>query len=129
MFSKQIFQSFLSSIMEIYSAQQIREWDNYTIQHEPISSLDLIERASKFFTEWFVDKFNVPNQKVTVICGNGNNASDALAIARMLHRKFYEVEVLLFPFEKKGSDEFNANLKKLPKEIKTLKINLKKFHQ
>ena len=32
--------------MQIFSAEQIRNWDEFTIQHEPISSIDLMERAA-----------------------------------------------------------------------------------
>ena len=32
--------------MKIYDAAEIRQWDQYTIQHEPISSIDLMERAA-----------------------------------------------------------------------------------
>ena len=39
--------------MKILSAQQIRETDAYTIEHEPIPSIDLMERASAAFTDWF----------------------------------------------------------------------------
>ena len=32
--------------MEIFSAAQIRAWDEYTMQHEPVASIDLMERAA-----------------------------------------------------------------------------------
>ena len=32
--------------MKLFSAEEIRLWDQYTIQHEPISSIDLMERAA-----------------------------------------------------------------------------------
>ena len=32
--------------MKVYSAAQIKEIDAYTIEHEPISSVNLMERAS-----------------------------------------------------------------------------------
>ena len=39
--------------MKILTAQQIKEADLYTINNEPISSIDLMERASKAFVERF----------------------------------------------------------------------------
>jgi ADP-dependent NAD(P)H-hydrate dehydratase / NAD(P)H-hydrate epimerase len=39
---------------KILSTNQIRMADEYTIQHEPISSLDLMERASKRILEWML---------------------------------------------------------------------------
>ena len=44
--------------MKILSASQIREADAYTIKHEPIASIDLMERAATVFTHWFVETFS-----------------------------------------------------------------------
>ncbi len=32
--------------MKIFSAGQIKAWDAYTISHEPIASIELMERAA-----------------------------------------------------------------------------------
>lgn len=101
--------------MKIFSANQIREWDAFTIQNEPISSTDLMERASITFTNWFVQQFPESNQKIHVFCGGGNNGGDGLAIARLLHRRFYEVKVFLVPMSR--SKDFQINLKRLPRDI------------
>ena len=37
--------------MKLLSAQQIRDWDAYTINFEPIKSIDLMERAAIAFVE------------------------------------------------------------------------------
>ena len=42
--------------VEILTAEQIKAWDQYTIQHEPIASLDLMERASNKCVEWLLKK-------------------------------------------------------------------------
>ncbi|MEX1239624.1 MAG: bifunctional ADP-dependent NAD(P)H-hydrate dehydratase/NAD(P)H-hydrate epimerase, partial [Cyclobacteriaceae bacterium] len=39
--------------MRILNTKQIRELDAYTIQQEPILSIDLMERASRAFVDWF----------------------------------------------------------------------------
>ena len=38
--------------MKILSAEEIRLWDQYTIQHEPVTSLDLMERAAGKCADW-----------------------------------------------------------------------------
>ena len=38
--------------MKILSAKEIRDWDQFTITHEPISSPDLMERAAGKCVEW-----------------------------------------------------------------------------
>jgi len=44
--------------MKILSAAQIKEADQYTIDNEPVSSVNLMERASRLCTEWLMNKFN-----------------------------------------------------------------------
>ncbi|MFB6453694.1 NAD(P)H-hydrate dehydratase [Chitinophaga sp. Hz27] len=69
--------------MKIFSAAQIRAADAYTIQHEPISSVDLMERAANACTVWIEDNFT-PTHPVYIICGKGNNGGDGLVITRLL---------------------------------------------
>lgn len=80
--------------MKIFSADQIRQWDQYTIQHEPISSFDLMERASNCFVQWFQAKYPNEDRLVSIFCGTGNNGGDGLAVARLLHEHHYRVEVI-----------------------------------
>jgi len=69
--------------MKIFTAEQIRAWDRYTIQHEPISSIDLMERAAKACTDHLLKKFPT-GTAFHILCGPGNNGGDGLAIARLL---------------------------------------------
>ena len=71
--------------MKILSAEEIRLWDQYTIQHEPISSIDLMERAAGKCVEW-LEENNTPTH-YAIFCGKGNNGGDGLAIARILAKK------------------------------------------
>ncbi len=105
---------------KIFSAKQIKEWDQFTINNEPISSLDLMERASLTFVKWFEGKFK-QNTKVLIFCGPGNNGGDGLAIARLLLRRFFEPEVFMVLPQAKSSPDAQANLDKLPRDIKVHK--------
>ncbi|MEM6966988.1 MAG: NAD(P)H-hydrate epimerase, partial [Bacteroidota bacterium] len=75
--------------MKIFSADQIRKWDAFTIQNEPIPSIDLMERASRTFVRWFVKQFKNTTKSVTIFCGPGNNGGDGLVVGRMLAQQFY----------------------------------------
>src|SRR5687767_3650967 len=98
--------------MQILAAEQIREWDAYTIKHEPISSLDLMERAATKCVEW-LDANQLLNHPYTIYCGKGNNGGDGLAIARMLAGKGVRVKCYILELGHKGSEDFQANLARL----------------
>src|ERR1700748_2155759 len=103
-------------MLPLLTSPQIREADAYTIAHERISSIDLMERAAKAFVGWFVNHFPDKKQAVSVYCGTGNNGGDGLAIARMLHAHHYKaVSVKIIRFSDKASEDFNTNLKRLQK--------------
>ena len=110
-------------MLPLLTSPQIREADTFTIAHEPISSIDLMERASKAFVGWFINHFPDKKQAISVYCGTGNNGGDGLAIARMLHDHHYKaVNVKITRFSDKASDDFSANLKRLQKNIPSIEI-------
>lgn len=98
--------------MKILSVQQIRDWDDFTIRHEPIASIDLMERAAKACVNWLADKAWT-EIKYYVFCGKGNNGGDGLAIARMLISSGLQVSIYILEFGKLGSDDFQINLQRL----------------
>ncbi|MFY0689403.1 MAG: NAD(P)H-hydrate dehydratase [Cyclobacteriaceae bacterium] len=99
-------------MIPILDSSQIRATDQYTIEHEPISSTDLMERASIRFVSKFQDLY--PGKRsVIIIVAPGNNGGDGLAIARLLSELHYEVEVIAIGNIKKASPDFNINLNRL----------------
>jgi NAD(P)H-hydrate epimerase len=89
--------------MKIFRADQVREIDAFTIKNEPISSIDLMERAAVRLTGWYVRHFHT-NQKVVIFAGPGNNGGDALAMARILAERQFRVECWLLRFGKLSED-------------------------
>lgn len=106
--------------MKILSAKQLREADNYTIKHEPISSANLMERAATACTEWITEHFN-NHLKVFIFCGMGNNGGDGLVISRLLLQKKYDVTTCIIRHSDKTSKDFSVNLTRL-KKIKSSNI-------
>jgi len=97
--------------MKILSAGQIHHCDEYTIKDEPISSLQLMERAALACVDWISE--NCKNHRnFTVFCGNGNNGGDGFAIARMLYQKGFDVDVFMNS-KAKYSSNANENFKEL----------------
>lgn len=103
--------------MKILSTEAIKQADALTIAHEPISSIDLMERASKAFVHYFCRRFSVEeHNSVAILCARGNNGGDGLAVARLLHGLGYSVSVLIVG-EGAGTADFETNRKALPKEL------------
>lgn len=100
--------------MKIYSVEQIKKWDSYTIEHESIKSIDLMERAAGTCFDWIIRNFD-DYYHFNFFCGRGNNGGDGLAIARLLNSIKYHVSVFVVNSESSGSNDFEENLKRLKK--------------
>ncbi len=95
--------------MKIFTAEQIREADKYTMEKEGISSIELMERAaggciSKMMGEWLDN-----DKEVIIFCGLGNNGGDGLAIARILSESEVNVKAIIVNYSDKRSKDFSIN--------------------
>lgn len=120
--------------MKILTADKIREADAYTIKHEPVKSIDLMERAGVKCFEWLYQKApslfpaSISEEKdwvFYVVCGVGNNGGDGLVIARHLQRNGYNAEVVIVDFSKNKSTDFEKNYERLGKAKKSV-IHIRK---
>ena len=109
--------------MKILSAKQIREADQYTIEHEPVASIDLMERAATACFKWIVQHFDVINS-FKVFCGTGNNGGDGLAIARMLHDSGYAVTTYIIRSGGNAAEDFKTNETRLRDLKKSIVIDI-----
>lgn len=98
--------------MKIFTAEQIRSWDQFTISHERILSVQLMERASMSIASW-ISEYCKNHKKLAVFCGPGNNGGDGFAVARMLYLKGFDVDVFVHDPKGKFSDDALVNLKRL----------------
>lgn len=98
--------------MKLLSPQQIHEWDAYTIEHEPIASIELMERAARSCTD-FILEHNFRQKQILIFCGKGNNGGDGLAVARQLIEAGLSPVVYILEFGAKGTDDFQTNLHRL----------------
>ena len=99
-------------MLKILSSKQIKELDAHTILHEPISSIDLMERASEAFVNWFTIQFAAP-RKIGIICGTGNNGGDGLAIARLLSELNYPVKIWIVRGTAPTTEDFKINFERI----------------
>ncbi|MBW6492170.1 MAG: NAD(P)H-hydrate dehydratase [Lentimicrobium sp.] len=98
--------------LKILPAEKIREADAFTIAKEPISSLDLMERAAGLCFQWIKGRL-IDSKTIKVICGSGNNGGDGLVISRLLHQAGANVEVFVIRYSADESEDFRANFDRL----------------
>lgn len=94
--------------MKILTAQQIKTVDLYTIEHEGVSSIDLMERAALSCVNWIADRYQKTTQ-FQIFCGTGNNGGDGLAIARILGSRGYKIACYAVHFSENVSEDFKHN--------------------
>jgi NAD(P)H-hydrate epimerase len=105
--------------MKLFTTKQIAALDKYTIENEPVSDIDLMERASLQITNWLVQRFST-EQKLLFFAGPGNNGGDALAIARQMADLDFACEVYLIDLgrELKGPSAINRHRLELQQKVK-----------
>lgn len=84
----QVINQFEIQMNKIFSSRQIAVIDQYTISNEPISHIDLMERASKQLAKW-ISIHIAPSRIIYFFIGPGNNGGDAMAVARLLADQNY----------------------------------------
>ena len=98
--------------MKIFSVEQIRRADRFTIENVTKSSLALMENAAESCVSWL--KNHLPNNtKFAIFCGNGNNGGDGLAMARLLYQAGYDTEVFIDFDNEKRTQDSAENLRKV----------------
>jgi hydroxyethylthiazole kinase-like uncharacterized protein yjeF len=92
--------------MQILNREEIKFADEYTIQHEPILSIDLMERAARACVMQIMKRVD-DSTPVFVLCGKGNNGGDGFAITRMLLERSYNCTAVLV----NHTSDFSADCK------------------
>ncbi|MDR2474159.1 MAG: NAD(P)H-hydrate dehydratase [Tannerella sp.] len=120
---------------KIFETSKIKEIDGYTVENEPIESIDFVERAATVFVNEFCRKFTSHAGKIYVFAGPGNNGADALAIARLLADNGYNIFAYLINPDNSLSRECEINKRRFKEsynenfteEVKEPGVEKKKF--
>ncbi len=107
--------------MKIFAAKQVKIIDKYTIENEPIASIDLMERAGRGLTDWIADHYYF-DRNVIIFIGPGNNGGDGLVVSRLLSALNFKVTTYLC--SKKHSPDALQNLDSLKEQGKAEIKNL-----
>jgi hydroxyethylthiazole kinase-like uncharacterized protein yjeF len=94
--------------MKIFTSSQIKLIDSFTIENEPVKSVNLMERAAHKLLQWIMSHFNRPAHFL-IFTGPGNNGGDGLALARLLKENRYDVEIYNVRVTDKVSDDWKIN--------------------
>ena len=113
--------------MKFFRTEQIRQIDSATISYEPISSIDLMERAASSLTNAIMKRHGGKKNFFAIFAGPGNNGGDALAIARMLDQLNEKTEVWLISPKNKLSPDCTQNLERLKNSQICVHICIDKF--
>ncbi|MFL5862092.1 MAG: NAD(P)H-hydrate dehydratase [Solirubrobacteraceae bacterium] len=84
-------------------AEQQRATDAWAIEGQGVPSIELMERAGAGLGDEV--RRRVPDGRVVVVVGKGNNGGDGLVVARLLREAGREVDVLLLA----GGDELRGD--------------------
>lgn len=99
--------------MKIFPAELIKAIDQYTIDNEPISAIELMERAAIAITNRIMTLYPDTATEFAIFAGSGNNGGDGLATARLLAESGYKVQVYAIQTTSNETAERNANLGRL----------------
>jgi hydroxyethylthiazole kinase-like uncharacterized protein yjeF len=98
--------------MKLFSSQELKEWDAFTMQQEPIASIDLMERAATACMP-HIFPYAIAARHIYILCGLGNNGGDGLAIARLLSVANMHTKVITVFNESAPSADCKTNLARL----------------
>ncbi len=94
----------MQSLLPIATANEMQEMDVQCMQELNISSIELMQRAAfAFYTKLLQDEIFININKITILCGKGNNGGDGYALALLFVQDSFEVSIIEFEKEKKKS--------------------------
>jgi NAD(P)H-hydrate epimerase len=102
----------------LFSSDESRQIDTRTIEEYGFDSFTLMETAALGAAQIIKEK-HPEKQKGLFICGKGNNAGDALAVARLLSNRANHKIDLYFPLGKEGLSDDTLKNYALLSELKT----------
>lgn len=99
-------------MQKIFPTSAVRQLDAYTIEHEPVASIELMERAAQVLAIEVMNRWSADTPFV-VFAGPGNNGGDALAVARLMAHQGYRLSVYLFNVKNNLSADCQKNCERL----------------
>lgn len=99
----------------IVDREEAKKIDVHSIEEIGIPSLVLMERAALAVAEEIVKREN-QNENILIVCGNGNNGADGIALGRIMFQRGYQVVCYLLG-EYESCTEDNRKQQDIAKKI------------
>jgi NAD(P)H-hydrate epimerase len=106
--------------MKIVTSAEMREIDRLTTEKHKIPSLMLMENAGTAVARFVLRQYPSAN-KITVVCGKGNNGGDGFVAARKLHEAGKQVTTLLLGSSEEVRGDAEKMLRLLPIQVKVMR--------
>lgn len=96
--------------LKVLNAAEMRKCDRHTMQNEPVSPADLMERASRRLFQAIIRDVQ-PEDHIHVVAGPGNNGGDGVCLARYFKSCGYRVRLSVLLLGRKPSEELALQLR------------------
>ena len=97
--------------MKLVTGKQMAAIDRYAIQEMGVPGLDLMEHAGQAVFEALSRLLEAP-EKITVICGKGNNGGDGFVVARLLENRGIPVSLFFVGERETAKGDARTNLER-----------------
>jgi ADP-dependent NAD(P)H-hydrate dehydratase / NAD(P)H-hydrate epimerase len=99
-------------MMKVSSVQEMRAMDRYAIEQLGIPEEILMENAGQAAASVLAREIGVPDKKIAIFCGAGNNGGDGFVVARKIHADGGRVKVFILgnPDKFKGAARMNLDI-------------------
>lgn len=91
-------------MIAVFTASEIKSWENYSRQHYGLSNTQLMQQASAAFVKSFLAVFK-EKKPVLVLCGKGKNGGDGLYVAKLLLEAGWELQLALIHGPDSGNED------------------------
>lgn len=104
-------------MIPLYTANQVKEADEFAIKSLNFPSIVLMENAARSIFSLLKETYSIQGKRIAVIVGKGNNGGDGLALARHLIINEIHVDIILVEDEKLLSPDSKINYEILKRLI------------
>lgn len=101
----------MKTIEYLVTGEEMQCYDRNTIAHFGVPALLLMEQAALASVDEIIRLFPYKRERILILAGKGNNGGDAMAVARLLFQRKYDVTVAIVSNRPVDSADFSESSK------------------